>query len=774
MASPFSVFRRNQGVLLAVFGVALMIAFVVLPAVIQLQSVGGGGGTYSSDAVLTWTNGEVTDTDISNRMQRRRMTAEFLLKLREAAAKSPGGEELNRRRDGGMVARLQNNSRASAVETMVLVQKGRDLGLSVDDGAVRAFLHNVTDDMFTKEGDLDKKISEAIDGVTTAPAMFKELSEELLAHHVLMMGFGGSMTTPSEAWEYFNRLNRRVSAEFVPFPTTDYVAQVEDPSSRELEAYFDEHKLQLPSINSDTVGFKVPRKVEVYYVVAEFETFLDEAKANVTEGEIETYYEEHKEDFRIFDDDFPDFGDTDDPRSALPSPPIVPDDAPTDESPVEGTDGPAETDTPPVDEQGATDDEAGEADSTEAGTSEDEPAGDEEPSECQDEPADTEDTTETDDGQGDAVEPPTEDDPAAGSDGEPDATPSESEASPDGSDTPGSSSTDDLALPEPKYKPLADVRDTILSRLARPVAQQKMDAALAKVRKAVEDHYEKTLDFELEGKEDPGVYDGKALADELGLAHGTTGLTDIVSLYKARKELDIVESSQISGQQPQGFMQLLFAPGRLNYQPIATTTFDPEKHFLSWKVAEEEAYVPELEDIRDEVVAAWKTEQARELAKSAANKLADRLDGKKPLKEQAGSDHDVLMPPAFSYFEPRSVDFTRMRMGRPIPDSIKDIEEQSSDVIRKEVVNMPVGTIRVLPTADKSIFYVVRVASDNDADGEARDDFMQDIVDSEREGLPDLIMYAAGNDRQEVVFDWYENLEEEYEVKRIKPEYFLE
>ena len=214
---------------------------------------------------------------------------------------------------------------------------------------------------------------------------------------------------------------------------------------------------------------------------------------------------------------------------------------------------------------------------------------------------------------------------------------------------------------------------------------------------------------------------------------------------------------------------------------METESFDPEKSFLSWKVAEEESYVPELKDIKDEVVKTWKTEQARELAKAAADKVAERLDGKKSLEDQLGSEHKVILPPAFSYFTQQSVEIARLaqknpQMGfyRPQPDLIEEIEEQSLDVIRKEVVNMPVDTIRVLPNADKSIYYVVRLAGDSTPTKEARDDFMLDIVESQRDGLPGLLLYAAGNDQQEVVFEWYEGIEKEYDVKRIKPEYFLQ
>ena len=100
-----------------------------------------------------------------------------------------------------------------------------------------------------------------------------------------------------------------------------------------MEEFFEENKLRLPALNSDEAGFKIPQRVEVYYVAAAFDDFLQEEKAKISKDEIAEYYEENKDDFREAEEEFPvDEIDPNDPRNAVPSPPVVPEEEGSDEN----------------------------------------------------------------------------------------------------------------------------------------------------------------------------------------------------------------------------------------------------------------------------------------------------------------------------------------------------------------------------------------------------------------------------------------------------------
>jgi hypothetical protein len=199
-------------------------------------------------------------------------------------------------------------------------------------------------------------------------------------------------------------------------------------------------------------------------------------------------------------------------------------------------------------------------------------------------------------------------------------------------------------------------------------------------------------------------------------------------------------------------------------------------------VAGEEARVPELKEARKEVIKAWKTQQARKMAKAAAEKLAAEANGGKSLKDQVPGGTKVLTPRAFSYIEPISMMMVRFGQARsPRLDEIEfGIEDSSTDIIKREIVKMPIGGVEVLSNGSKSTFYVVRVVADATEEEESRKSFIQSIVDNPLgEGPPLEGFMVSGRDLRsrnpidlQPYFDWYEQVENEYDVKRVDEEFF--
>jgi len=854
MASPFSIFRKYQATLLAVFGVALMVAFVVLPAVIQLQQSPGGRG-YTGDAVVTWTGGEMTEADLSGIMQRRQVLGEFLLRLQEAAQAKQGGDEMNLRRESEVLQQLLNNNNPeTALQTIVLAQKARDMGMAVDEQAILRFLHRVTDNTFLNDEELLAEARAAIGRKTSMAAIYDAIREELLAAQVRAMSPQGGVTTPSDAWAYYNRLNRTVTAEFVPFRVEDYIDQVAEPTDRQIEEYYEKYKHDYPNPTSPEPGFKERRKVEFHYLVADVDEFLKEEKAKVTRAEIEEYYQANKDSFRETDaqgddgqgdvDELPSQDpagdgdrDADDPRKAAPRPPVVPGSLPPqveaaepdsvddgaeqgaveeiepavgDEA-AENRDDAEDAAREPADGQPGSEGEEGspgEAGSDSATPSED-PS--EDPSEATTDdaaPTDTppgdksapaevtvpaeeaeaaDDETETAGDQRPANEDQPEEDGAGETSNGPDAAGDDEDAA--GNDPGEARDNSDLDAPEPmqRYKPLEEVEDQIRQALAAPRAQQRVDEAIEEARKALATHFEKTIELELQGVEEKPTFDGEALAERFGLEFRSTGLQDPYSLYEAREKHEIALSSRRrQGARPEQFLDLGFVKGLPNYQPMRTElqTEIEDKVFLAWKVNEVEARVPELEEIRDEVVKAWKMEQAREIAASAAKELAAGVDGDQPLEAQVDEDREVITPPEFSYADPIDVyrfmlqiqQFQRGMGGLPqlTPAGIEGVEDAGTDAVVREVIQMPVGSVRVVPNADKSTYFVVRVAGETTG-GNPREEFLKTIADNlKRSANAPLgeLPFVGLPDRQRLYGNWYRSIEEEYEVRRLDPEFF--
>ena len=79
MASPLSIFRKYQYALLVVFGVMLMIAFVIAPPILDYQRVRSEGATNTP--VVSWKGGELREHDLQSLALSRNLARVFMESL---------------------------------------------------------------------------------------------------------------------------------------------------------------------------------------------------------------------------------------------------------------------------------------------------------------------------------------------------------------------------------------------------------------------------------------------------------------------------------------------------------------------------------------------------------------------------------------------------------------------------------------------------------------------------------------------------------------------
>jgi hypothetical protein len=79
--------------------------------------------------------------------------------------------------------------------------------------------------------------------------------------------------TPDEFWDFYREYRTEVSAAVVPIPVSEFVAQVkETPSETQLQELFEKHKDREYSPDSLTPGFKQPRRVGIEWVSGRADT----------------------------------------------------------------------------------------------------------------------------------------------------------------------------------------------------------------------------------------------------------------------------------------------------------------------------------------------------------------------------------------------------------------------------------------------------------------------------------------------------------------------
>ena len=137
------------------------------------------------------------------------------------------------------------------------------------------------------------------------------LREEMLAQNYMNSNRYAFMTvTPEQRWKDWLRVNDRVIVEAAAFPAEDFMVDVKEPTDAELQAFFEKKDAdgvaykdreaspvlvagtELPS---EIPGFKIPRKIDLDYIEANYDSFLAKAEEKVTEEEIAKYYEDHKD-----------------------------------------------------------------------------------------------------------------------------------------------------------------------------------------------------------------------------------------------------------------------------------------------------------------------------------------------------------------------------------------------------------------------------------------------------------------------------------------------
>ena len=183
MSGPLSWFRKNQKILLGVFGVLLMFVFTVslgsgVDPIVDFLSGGGARGPNrtANETVVSWKGGQLTESDLQN----MRVGTANVQKFLQAGIQTALARGADRDR---VLAAVQTMDLAiddeGLLQSHLLAEKGRNLGLVVTDDSVNDFLTSVTDGVLSGSelGSILKQVSQGRMGQNQ---VFEILREKLL------------------------------------------------------------------------------------------------------------------------------------------------------------------------------------------------------------------------------------------------------------------------------------------------------------------------------------------------------------------------------------------------------------------------------------------------------------------------------------------------------------------------------------------------------------------------------------------------------------------
>ncbi len=730
MASPFRAFRKYQKALIAVAGVGLMFVFVLGDPLSQYMRSHSGGtipeGHRPNDVAVHWDNGKLTNAELARLVQQRLVVNAFVRQVegigRQAAYEA--GVQPQPLRVEMLVGpeRIQQGVESDVFRVHLFANAAHQAGMAISDDYLKDYLLQLGRG-YVSVDQIRQILSTMSVGRQGASQDFvlDALREEMLARNYLASYvFAFDTNLPEQRWQDWLHVNDRVVVEAAAIPAESLLVDVPEPSEAELVAFFDEYKDDEPmpqrigniELPSPDPGFAEPRKVAVQYLVADYNQYLTKVEDEVTDAEIEKFYEDNKDPYFIRAESV--FGDADATTSdAQPKA----GDAKKIESQSEGKKDEPSADgkkgEPAVGKEEATKSESA-APATDKGSSntprrknpfrltafaEDPAAGGE---------SAASDAKSAEPVAAESVAPPTA---------------AESSAAP----------TAETAAPKEKpkeYQPLDEVSDQIRRELAQAKVTEKLEALMATLSSELNDSYTEyfgaALDAEEEGKEPPPP--PAKLADLTPLAKAnslTYEKTEPASMLQLR-DTPIGKSFR-PDESNLPFYYSVFGRDVELYQPILTFDLDNNR-YLAMKIADIPGKVPTLDEVRDNVTRAWKLRKAGELAIKRAEELAKKAQTSgASLEDTLAGDTSlkVFKTDPFAYLTVGTVSRESQQVDSFRLSEPKEIAAAGPEFMEK-VFNLKEGEVAAAPNHDRSIAYVVRIARHENTPAELRQAFLSE------------------------------------------------
>ncbi len=742
---------------MAVLFVILMLTWVVGDSLFNYfsgnRSAAAARQREAKFVAVSWDGGKLTNQQVNDLVMRRRLLNEFLGQVEMAGQRSAYEAGVEPRPLHVQILRgadtPQQGVERSVVQTRLFADAARAAGMSVSDDALRQYLDELGRGNVTREQMREILNHMRGGGQVSIDNILASLREEMLARNFVNSNQYAFLTvTPDQAWRDWLRVNDRVVLEAAAIPTDKYLVDVKDPTDAELTEFFDKYKndeagpevaygtTELPSAKP---GFKIPRKIDVQYIEANYDAYLAKAEEKVTEEEIKDYYEKNKDpmfvraDAGVLEDSGAKKGAETPESSGAPDAKGSDASKPNTDAPAADANAPAKTDSdkPATEKSPAKTDNKSDAKKQNKQSSLPNPQSKKTfqlvafEDTAKDVPADEKDAAADAKAspEGKAAEP------GDGSATKADATPAAPAApaappAADGATAPGAKAAPKKPV---EFQPLDEVKDVIRREIASNNVAEQLTKLSNEIEGQLDDDYNKYLRDALAADTDKtaAVTPPKSLtelgpiAEKYGLKTDKTGPMSLLQLRDTTVGKSIVPESG------RPLWQILFGGKELEpLQPISTVARPEGNHFVAMKVSDTPSRVPTLADVRDEVVKAWKFQKAVEIAQKNADEMAKKAqENKEPLTTVFADDPSIKVTRTDPFSELTGGDIgvvngqleqSPFRLSQP-----EGLHAPDPDFMRK-VFQLKDGEVVALPSHDHTIVYVVRVVEHQPAINELR------------------------------------------------------
>ncbi len=300
MNSPFKIFRKHQKGVMVVMVFAALILFGIGDTLLKM--VGNTGGTQGGKVVVETNIGKLTQRQMHNLMQQRKIVHRFVA---TAYARSHPEIEKTPFFNQMLPMVVQQFGFGRVTETEILYawlhrHEARKLGIVVSDKQVEDYIDGFTDRKLST-----RKFHEILREMQIGPKeLFDIVRDELQAVTAYRMKQPVVVPSPEKYWEYYQELNTREKIEVAALPVKEFTGKVAEPTDAQIAKLFEKHKDDFEqAIDGEfKPGFRQPQRVKLQYLELAFAGIEAKARAAgpASEKEIEEYYESNKDIDRRF------------------------------------------------------------------------------------------------------------------------------------------------------------------------------------------------------------------------------------------------------------------------------------------------------------------------------------------------------------------------------------------------------------------------------------------------------------------------------------------
>lgn len=355
---------------------------------------------------------------------------------------------------------------------------------------------------------------------------------------------------------------------------------------------------------------------------------------------------------------------------------------------------------------------------------------------------------------------PSTDEPAAETDAPAEAAPAENAAenAPEGEAKPEEDSA-------PKVEAFEDVRQQIAEEMVFDVAREKMETAMAAIANRMRRYFSENSMYqtsltlgEANTAAAPQKPDLAKLAQEQGLQYEVIGPYSVATIRDEPIALSVSMDmgSQFMGQST-NFVQLMYgtsgeqsdSPTQPLFAPVRTIDSRNAKQYVAWKIDETPAYTPSLDEVRDEVVMAIRTKEARKLAREAAEAIVAQVK-----QGEGKSLRDAIPQDKLDNFKEGLGPFTWMNSFGFAGATIGNVPELDSvgDAFMKAVFENEPGELKIAENQPGRVIYIVQPEAFQPSIEELRNQFKQPTNR--------LMAMLLGNGANSIINDFFEGLDE--------------